>query len=127
MVSLVMAAKISAVVFISIGILGFVPVVTTNGYLLGIFEVDTVHNLINLISGLVAGACAMVAGSKYVRGYFQLFGVVYALITVLGFALNGDILGVTHFNVADHVLHLAVATIFLFMGFGTNESSVTVA
>ena len=40
-------------VFLLIGVLGFVPGITTNGHLLGIFEVDTVHNVIHLTSGLL--------------------------------------------------------------------------
>ena len=47
-------AKVFGVVFVLVGILGFVPGITSGGHLLGIFEVDTTHNIIHLISGILA-------------------------------------------------------------------------
>ena len=103
-------------VFVLIGVLGFVPALTPNDQLLGIFAVDTVHNVVHLVSGLVAFG-AVLAGSA--RLYAQVFGVVYGLVTVLGF-LGGDgteILGLFHVNTADNFLHVAIALSALYVGF----------
>src|SRR4051812_32214391 len=55
------AAILFGLVFLLVGILGFVPAATpdTNGMpmLLGIFHVNTVHNFIHLASGVVFLLC----------------------------------------------------------------------
>lgn len=115
-------AAVFAVVFLLVGILGFVPAVVMEGKLLGIFEVDTVHNIIHLVSGLLAGWAAMSGSAMYAKLYFQVFGVVYGLVTVLGFAMSGD-LWIIHVNPADNYLHLAIALVSLIIGFGVQEES----
>jgi hypothetical protein len=112
-------AKLFGVVFILIGILGFVPGITSNGHLLGIFEVDALHNIIHLATGLIAlwAACSL----AHARLFFKIFGVVYALVTVLGFTMDGDVLGLIHTNGADNVLHLVIALVALYAGFVAKE------
>lgn len=114
-----LAAKIFGVAFILIGILGFIPAFTPDDHLLGIFHVNAAHNIIHLASGLVA----LIAGFVSYRAsklYFQVFGVVYALVAVLGvFAGDNDILGVVAHNIADLFLHIAIAAVALYLGFGT--------
>lgn len=114
------AAFIFGVVFIAVGLLGFIPALTPDGHLLGIFEVDTVHNLIHLLSGIAA-----LVLSKTYRGaktYFKVFGVVYGLVTLLGL-LSGDspLLGFIAHNTADIVLHALITAAALYLGFGTPE------
>ena len=110
-------SKVFGAVLLLIGILGFVPGITSDGHLLGIFHVDTLHNLIHLSSGIAA----LVAGSKgdaASRLYFQVFGVVYALVAVLGFVyMDRDILGLVANNMADNLLHVAIAGSALYFGF----------
>jgi hypothetical protein len=49
------AAKLFGAVLVLVGILGFVPGITTDdGHLLGIFHVNAIHNIIHLASGAVA-------------------------------------------------------------------------
>ena len=111
-----------AATFVVVGILGFVPGVTSNGMLLGIFMVDGLHNIIHLLSGILAGLAAMGSGS-YARLYFKVFGVVYALVTILGFTMDGSVLGLIMVNVADNVLHLVIAAVALWAGFGMKEGA----
>ncbi len=120
MMSLKTWAWVFAVVFILVGILGFVPGITSNGHLLGIFEVDALHNVIHLLSGIVALVVAM-GSMKWQKLYFQVFGVVYAVVTVVGFAMGGSILGLFMVNMADNVLHLAIALVSLWLGFAMKE------
>lgn len=105
-------ATVLGSVFVLVGILGFFA----DEKLLGIFEVDTVHNLIHLASGGVALFAAS-RGEGYARLYARIFGGVYALVTVLGIALDGDLLGVIHVNAADNVLHALIAAATLIVGF----------
>jgi hypothetical protein len=112
-------SMIFGVVFLLIGILGFVPGITNEDrQLLGIFHVNTLHNIIHLVSGAVALWAGMTS-AKASKMYFQIFGVVYALVTVLGF-MNGDdpILGLVANNTADVILHLVIAVVALYAGFG---------
>ncbi len=108
-------AKVFGWIFILLGVLGFVPGVTSaDGMLLGIFQVSPLHNVLYLISGVLAlwlGRSG--AGAK---SYFKIFGIVYALVTVLGF-LSGEVLGLISVNLADNVFHLVIAVVALWTGF----------
>lgn len=118
-------AVLFGVVFLLIGILGFFPAFTPANaegerMLLGLFEVDTVHNIVHLLSGAVA----LIAGlmSSYAsRLYFKIFGAVYALVTLVGL-ISGSALGLFHVNGPDNFLHLALAIALLAIGFGTPVS-----
>jgi hypothetical protein len=51
------------IVFLLIGTFGFVPAVTpSNGMLLGIFHVNTTHNIVHFASGVVFLLCGMAVG-----------------------------------------------------------------
>ena len=106
--------KLLSWVFIIVGVLGFVPGITANGHLLGIFEVDTVHNVIHLLSGILglvfAGKSARAAAT-----YATVFGIVYGLVTILGFLMDGNAI-LIHTNMADNVLHLVLTVVYLCIG-----------
>ncbi len=117
------AAKWFGIIFILIGILGFIPGVTNaDGMLLGIFQVDALNNVIYLLSGIIALLCA--GSMKGAKSYFKIFGVVYALVTILGFVGGGSVLGLIMVNGADNVLHLLIAVIALALGFGGPKKSM---
>jgi hypothetical protein len=105
------------VVFLAIGILGFVPGVTSDdGLLLGIFQVSALHNVIHILSG-VAALLAM-SDVSYSRLYFRVFGAVYALVALVGWVQGTTVLGLIDVNVADNVLHTVLALMILGVGFG---------
>ena len=117
------AAILFGIVFLAIGILGFVPSITApdaNGMpmLLGIFHVNTLHNVVHLASGAVALLCGM-SGVGASRWYFRIFGLVYALVAVLGFLNPGDtmLLGLISNNMATTWLHVGIAVVSLLIGF----------
>ncbi|HSE57042.1 MAG TPA: DUF4383 domain-containing protein [Candidatus Paceibacterota bacterium] len=114
-------AKLFGWVFLIIGVLGFVPGITGNGHLLGIFEVDSLHNIIHLLSGVLA--LWLGKSESGAKTYFKVFGVVYALVTVLGF-LSGTVLGLISVNLADNVLHLVIAAIALWAGFSGSKPAM---
>jgi len=117
------AATLFGIVFLAIGILGFVPGITTNDMLLGIFMVNPAHSVVHIASGIVALLCAM-SGPGASRVYFQIFGIVYALVAILGFAQgNAMLLGMISNNTADTWLHVVIAAVSLFLGFGTAKQA----
>jgi hypothetical protein len=108
------AATVIGAVFILVGILGFIP----NPLLspTGLFQVNTAHNLVHLISGavLLAGAYTEIGASLTLK----IVGVVYALVAVLGFVMGGPmLLGLVAVNHADHFLHVLLAVVILAAGF----------
>lgn len=125
--SLVKKAAITfGIVFVVVGILGFIPAFTPNGYLLGIFEVNGAHNAIHLLSGIAA---LLAAGTyKYARLYFQVFGIVYGLVTLVGiFTGDHPLFGVVAHNVPDIFLHALITAAALYLGFGTAREDERVA
>ncbi len=113
------AAVLFGIVFILIGILGFVPGVTDNEMLLGIFHVNAAHNVVHLLSGAAALFAGMTSFGAS-RMYFRIFGVVYGLVAVMGLMNMGQhtmLLGLISNNDADTFLHIAIAAVSLLLGF----------
>lgn len=104
-------------VLLGLGILGFIPAATPNGYLLGFFHVNTAHNLIHVATGLIALWCGFTSFA-YSQLFFRVFGAVYGLVAILGF-IYGDtpIFGIIANNIADAWLHVAIAAFSLYLGF----------
>ena len=121
------AAILFGIVFLVVGILGFVPACTTdmNGMpmLLGIFHVNTAHIIVHLASGAVFLICG-IAGAGPSRTFFKIFGIVYAIVAILGF-MNGDkpLLGLISNNMADVWLHVGLAVVMLFFGFVAKDTA----
>lgn len=105
------------IVLAVIGVLGFIPALTPDEQLLGVFAVSAGHSVVLLLAGLV-GIVASLAGKGHARSYAQVFGVVFGIIAILGF-LGGstEILGFITVNPADNYLHLAIALASLYVGF----------
>ena len=116
-------------VFVLIGIIGFlIPAENSTGVqaLFGLFDVDTVHNMIHLLTGIL-GIIAAFTGQA--RTFNQVFGVIYTLLGILGlFPVlyfpsqayghdSGLFLGLLHINAADHILHLIAGSAAIAMGF----------
>lgn len=119
-------AWVFGIVLTAVGILGYVPAIASGGLLLGIFQVDGLHNVIHILTGVLAIAAAWGAGT-YARLYFKVFGVVYGLVTVLGFVQGETVLGLFMVNAADNFLHLVIAAVALWVGFGMKEESAPIS
>ena len=117
------AALIYGVAFVLIGILGYVPGVTTpDGMLLGIFHVNSAHNLVHIPSGIFA-LIAYSYGARASQAYFRVFGWLYGLVAVIGFFVqHGNILGFIANNPADNWLHVLIAVTALYVGYGLKET-----
>ena len=115
-------ALLFGAVFLLVGLLGFVPALSpehSDGmrYLLGLFMVGGIHNAVHLLSGIAAVAAGL-SSEKLSKLYFQVFGSVYALVTVIGFVQKDTVLGIFDVNTADNFLHLALAVAIAGIGFG---------
>jgi hypothetical protein len=103
------------IVFLAVGILGFVPGITKDDMLLGIFMVNKAHSIVHIASGLVFLFASMAGGASL---WFKIFGLVYAVVAVLGFMNpNGMLLGMISNNPADTWLHVVLAAAMLLIGF----------
>jgi hypothetical protein len=120
-------AMIFGIVFIAVGLLGFVPALNPGGKLVGIFDVNAAHNLVHLATGVVALAVGF-ASDRASKIFFQVFGIVYAVVAALGF-FYGDtpLLGVVSNNVADTWLHVVIAAMALYLGFMMQPEQATTA
>ncbi|HUY75916.1 MAG TPA: DUF4383 domain-containing protein [Ktedonobacterales bacterium] len=112
-----MYATVLGAVLTLVGALGFIPALAPNGNLLGIFAIDPVHNIVHLLSGIVGLAVAYVANGAYSRWYAGIFGAVYALVTIIGFIQGNTVLGLINVNLADNLLHTAIAVASLLVFF----------
>jgi len=111
------------VVFILVGVLGFVPGVTRDGHLLGIFHVNLAHNVVHVLTGLVAVVMGLTSDHA-ARIFFCVFGVIYGLVAILGFAYGDQpILGILASNTADTWLHVGIAAVSLVLGFAVKETA----
>jgi len=110
-------AILFGLILLVVGVLGFVPGITTNQMLLGVFHVNPAHNVVHLLSGAIAlwAGFTSVGASK---NYFRIFGLVYGLVAVLGFFVgDGLLLGLISNNMAITWLHVAIAGTCLVIGF----------
>lgn len=122
------AGILFGVVFLVIGILGFVPGIAPAGpdgmpMLLHIFMVNTVHSIVHIASGAIFLFASM-AGAAAARLWFKIFGLVYAVVAIMGFIVgHGMIFNLISNNVADTWLHVGLAVVMLFFGFVAKDTS----
>lgn len=121
-----LVATIFGAVYLLVGALGFAAtngvefIATEGGLLLGIFEVNPLHN----IAHLLIGAALLIAGLKSVRAAKSVntvIGAVYLLLGIVGFFLVGTAANILALNTADHFLHLASALVLLGVGLGAER------
>jgi hypothetical protein len=122
------AAILFGVVFIAVGLLGFIdnPIIGTSAN--AIFHADTVHNAVHIGSGVLFILFAL-ASPGAASGFMILFGIVYLAIGILGMvSIGGEgmtkLLGVLHVNGADNYLHIALGAVILIAGFATRSRAV---
>jgi hypothetical protein len=113
--------KILGVVFILVGLVGFV----SPGFL-GT-HLSMTHNLVHLISGAIALYFGFAGTLSAARLFCIIFGVVYGLLGICGFLLGRDpdrmwdalaSIGL-HLGTMDHIVHILLGVVFLIGGFMT--------
>ncbi|MFJ6653773.1 DUF4383 domain-containing protein [Microbacterium sp. NPDC091313] len=117
---------IFGVVYLLVGVLGFTVTGGVafagdqGGLLLGIFQVNPLHNVAHLLIGaalLIAG----IAGVRAAKTMNTVVGAVYLLLGIVGFFLTGPA-NFLALNVADHFLHLASAVVLLGVGLAADTN-----
>ncbi len=122
-----LAAAVFGVVFLAIGILGFVPGVTSNlqditfmghesgAELLGLFQVSILHNLVHALFGVVGLMAART--SRTSMAFLLAGGVVYFVLTAYGLVVDhGSTANFVPLNNADNILHLALGVAMVGLG-----------
>lgn len=114
------------IVFLAVGVLGFVPGITNDeDLLLGIFQVGVLQNFIHILGGVAALAAA--SREDYAQLYFRLFGIIYTVVAIAGIVQGDTVLGLFDVNAAENILHVVLAVALLGIGFGVPKSGSTKA
>lgn len=121
------AALAVGAVFLVVGVLGFIPGITTDyssmafashqskALLLGLFQVSILHNIVHLLFG-VAGL-VMARNVPAARNYLVVGGAVYLVLFVYGLVVGQD--SAANFvpvNPADDILHLVLGVGMIGLG-----------
>lgn len=121
------AALVVGLVFLLVGILGFIPGVTNHydmltfaghqseAKLLGVFDVSVLHNFVHLLFGVLG--MALSATFNGARGFLIGGGIIYIALWVYGLVIDGG--SAANFipvNTADNWLHLGLGVVMLTLG-----------
>ncbi|MES2431279.1 MAG: DUF4383 domain-containing protein [Bacteroidota bacterium] len=123
------ASIIIGIIFLAIGLLGFIPNPIVGNNHNAIFHADTIHNSVHIISGILFLYFAF--ATRHASTFCKVFGVVYFLLGVLGlFNLGtdgmGTLLGFLHVNGADNFLHIALGIVIFLAGSLKRTTTLTV-
>jgi len=123
-------AALVGVIFLVVGILGFIPGITTHygdlsfaghdsgAKLLGVFQVSILHNLVHLLFGVVGLVLAKTADGA--RTYLIGGGVVYLALWVLGVIGGANWIPA---NTADNWLHFGLGVGLIGLGYAGSRTA----
>jgi hypothetical protein len=130
------AAMAVGVVFLLVGIAGFIPGLTTNydtldfaghhsdALLLGVFNVSILHNIVHLAFGVAGLALARTFTGA--RGFLIGGGIVYFVLWLYGLVIDmGADANFVPVNDADNWLHLVLAIGMVALGVALSRSRTT--
>ncbi len=122
-----LVAGVVGTVFIVVGLLGFTVsgdhsvAGHTGGQLLGLFQVNILHNIVHIAVG-AAMVAAAIAGTRAARVANTLIGAVYLALGLLGLFITGDNpLNIIALNGADNGLHLVMGAVLVTVGLGADK------
>jgi Domain of unknown function (DUF4383) len=121
------AALAVGIVFLLVGVLGFIPGITSNyeqlefasadseALLLGLFQVSILHNIVHLLFGVLGVVMARsVSGA---RTYLVFGGVVYLVLFLYGLLVGqNSAANFVPLNTADDILHLLLGIGMIALG-----------
>ncbi|WP_433393593.1 DUF4383 domain-containing protein [Micromonospora sp. KLBMP9576] len=123
------AAQVVGAVFVLVGVLGFIPGITSDydtlqfagheseAKLLGLFQVSILHNLVHLAFGVAGLALARTVSGA--RTYLVAGGAVYLVLWLYGLVIDHDSgANFVPLNGADNWLHLFLGLGMIALGLG---------
>jgi hypothetical protein len=132
------AALVVGAVFLLVGVLGFIPGITTDysamgvagmhsgAKLLGVFQVSVLHNIVHLLFG-VAGV-ALARSRDGARLFLLGGGVIYLVLWLYGLVINLDsAANFVPMNTADNWLHLVLGVGMIALGLLTTRDTASAA
>jgi hypothetical protein len=113
--------KILGVVFVLVGLCGFVAPNLLGAHL------TPVHNVVHIVSGVIALYFGFAGTLSAAKAFCLVFGIVYLGLGILGMALGQPpdrmwMVGPLHLGQADHGIHVLLGVIFLAGGLFTKKS-----
>ena len=113
------ASVILGVLFLAVGLLGFIPNPIVGDSENVIFHADQVHNIVHIASGALFLLFGLTMPAS-APGFMMFFGVVYLFLGILGlinFGTDGQgvLLGFLHVNGADNLLHIGLGILIFVM------------
>ena len=113
--------KILGVVFLLVGLIGFVAPNLLGAHL------TPAHNVVHIVSGAIALYFGFAGTLSAAKAFSLVFGVVYLALGILGMALGTApdrmwMVGPLHLGQADHGIHVLLGVIFLAGGLFTKKS-----
>ncbi len=121
---------IAGIALLAAGLIGFVPdnpLASSDPSAL--FRVNAAHNLVHIITGILALAIAFGTRGRNLGSATMGFGVLYAVVAVL-LVVDPTMFGIfsdAPTNAADHLLHIALAVVSLALGYMARERSTAIA
>src|SRR4051794_34908970 len=122
-----LAATVVGIVFLLVGIAGFIPGVTSNfdqltfaghdsdALLMGIFQVSILHNIVHILFGIAGLVAARTFNSA--RGYLIIGGFVYLALFLYGLLIDtNSSANFVPVNNADNWLHLVLGIGMIALG-----------
>jgi hypothetical protein len=129
------ATLLVGLVFLLVGILGFVPGITThysdlkfaghdsNAQLLGLFNVSILHNMVHLLFGVAGVALSKTWDGA--RSYLVYGGAIYLVLFVYGlFFHSSSAANFVPVNWADNILHLGLGIGMIGLGVALGKDVV---
>ena len=114
------AAIIIGLLFLAVGLLGFVSNPIVGEAHDAIFHTDKVHNIVHIVSGALFLIIAMTAPGS-TSAYLKIFGIIYLGLGIYGMltmdtAETQKLLGFLHVNKADNYLHIGLGIVIFLAG-----------
>ncbi|MFB4269828.1 DUF4383 domain-containing protein [Nonomuraea sp. GTA35] len=131
-----LAALVVGVVFLLVGVLGFIPGITTgyddlrfaghesDAHLLGVFQVSILHNIVHLLFGIAGVLLARTWSGA--RNFLVGGGAIYLLLWIYGMLVGHDSpANFVPVNAADNWLHLVLGIGMIALGLLLGRRRVT--
>lgn len=124
-------AWVYAALFFTVVLMGYVPVVTVDRVMLGVFKIDLLDDILHLTSGMWAMWAAWHSTRQSVL-YFRIFGTLYCLDGIFCILVGRCLLDLTFFTqtvgitdigirILANAPHVLIGGIGMYLGFAASR------